>query len=89
MRLKNKISIKGDTLTIFKEGMFNPMKGGADLHTIAKKIYDELQLMGSYDSSDRQLLIKQAGLLGNDARSSIVKKSVLFVHSARFMSAGP
>ena len=69
MRLKNKISIKGDTLTIFKEGMFNPMKGGADLHTIAKKIYDELQLMGSYDSSDRQLLIKQAGLSGKDAEA--------------------
>jgi hypothetical protein len=67
MRLNNKISIKGDTLTIFKEGMFNPMKGGANLGAIAKKIYDELQLMGSYDSSDRQLLIKQAGLSGNDA----------------------
>jgi hypothetical protein len=67
MRLNNKISIKGNTLTIFKEGMFNPMKGGANLGAIAKKIYDELQLMGSYDSSDRQLLIKQAGLSGNDA----------------------
>lgn len=69
MRLNNKISIKGDTLTIFKEGMFNPMKGGANLNAIAKKIYDELQLMGSYDSSDRQLLIKQAGLSGNDAET--------------------
>ena len=69
MRLNNKISIKGDTLTIFKEGMFNPMKGGANLGAIAQKIYDELQLMGSYDSSDRQLLIKQAGLSGNDAET--------------------
>ena len=69
MRLNNKISIKGDTLTIFKEGMFNPMKGGANLSTIAKKIYDELQLMGSYDSSDRQSLIKQAGLSGKDAET--------------------
>jgi hypothetical protein len=69
MRLNNKISIKGDTLTIFKEGMFNPMKGGANLGAIAKKIYDELQLMGSYDSSDRQLLIKQAGLSGKDAET--------------------
>ena len=69
MRLNNKISIKGDTLTIFKEGMFNPMKGGANLNAIAQKIYDELQLMGSYDSSDRQLLIKQAGLSGNDAET--------------------
>ena len=69
MRLNNKISIKGDTLTIFKEGMFNPMKGGANLGAIAKKIYDELQLMGSYDSSDRQSLIKQAGLSGNDAET--------------------
>jgi len=69
MRLNNKISIKGDTLTIFKEGMFNPMKGGANLGAIAKKIYDELQLMGSYDSSDRQSLIKQAGLSGKDAET--------------------
>lgn len=69
MRLNNKISIKGDTLTIFKEGMFNPMKGGANLGTIAQKIYDELQLMGSYDSSDRQSLIKQAGLSGKDAET--------------------
>jgi hypothetical protein len=69
MRLNNKISIKGDTLTIFKEGMFNPMKGGANLSTIAKKIYDELQLMGSYDSSDRQSLIKQTGLSGKDAET--------------------
>jgi len=69
MRLNNKISIKGDTLTIFKESMFNPMKGGANLSIIAKKIYDELQLMGSYDSSDRQSLIKQAGLSGKDAET--------------------
>jgi hypothetical protein len=69
MRLNNKITIKGDTLTIFKESMFNPMKGGADLGVIAKKIYDELQLMGSYDSSDRQSLIKQAGLSGKDAEA--------------------
>jgi len=79
MRLKNKISIKGDTLTIFKEGMFNSMKGGANLSTIAKKIYDELQLMGSYDSSDRQLLIKQAGLSGNDAKTV---SDMLFVMDA-------
>ena len=79
MRLNNKISIKGDTLTIFKEGMFNPMKGGANLGAIAKKIYDELQLMGSYDSSDRQSLIKQAGLLGNDAKTV---SDMLFVMDA-------
>jgi hypothetical protein len=79
MRLNNKISIKGDTLTIFKEGMFNPMKGGANLNAIAKKIYDELQLMGSYDSSDRQSLIKQAGLSGNDAKTV---SDMLFVMDA-------
>ena len=79
MRLNNKISIKGDTLTIFKEGMFNPMKGGANLDAIAQKIYDELQLMGSYDSSDRQLLIKQAGLSGNDAETV---SDMLFVMDA-------
>ena len=79
MRLNNKISIKGDTLTIFKEGMFNPMKGGANLGAIAKKIYDELQLMGSYDSSDRQSLIKQAGLSDNDAKTV---SDMLFVMDA-------
>lgn len=68
MRLKNKILIEGDTLSIF-EGMFNSMKGGADLQHIAKVIYDELQQMGSYDSSDRQSLIKQAGLSGKDAET--------------------
>jgi hypothetical protein len=68
MRLKNKILIEGDTLSIF-EGMFNSMKGGADLQHIAKVIYDELQQMGSYDSLDRQSLIKQAGLSGKDAET--------------------
>jgi hypothetical protein len=65
--LKKEGITEGDTLSIFEEGMFNSMKGGADLQHIAKVIYDELQQMGSYDSSDRQSLIKQAGLSGKDA----------------------
>jgi hypothetical protein len=39
-----------------------------DLDDIADKIYDELQQMGSYDSVDKATLIRQYGLLGNDAK---------------------
>jgi hypothetical protein len=39
-----------------------------DLYDIADKIYDELQQMGSYDSVDKATLIRQYGLLGNDAK---------------------
>ena len=60
MRLNNKISIKGDTLTIFKEGMFNPMKGGANLGAIANAIYKELDQMNSRDDTDKTRLVKQA-----------------------------
>ena len=60
MRLKNKISIKGDTLTIFKEGMTNPMKGGANLGAIANSIYDELDQMNSRGDGDKTRLVNQA-----------------------------
>ena len=39
-----------------------------DLYDIADEIYDKLQQMDSYDSVDKATLIRQYGLLGNDAK---------------------